>query len=112
MSLWNVLSIMAGSAAFSGSLAAAVVMRGGRSSLLISALMGVVLGALAVYLPQAVRTRIQETVSLIGDGPTPLWLRVLYGGACVWICIAAYISNVTTRLLLTELMKSASLHSA
>jgi len=97
MSLWDVLSVIAGSAAFGGSLGAVLVLRGGRPSLLVGALLGLVLGALATYLVRALGNRI---------GPTASWLRLLYGVAFLWIFIAAYLANRMTRFVLMELVRS------
>jgi hypothetical protein len=94
VSLWDLLTLLAASLAFSGAIVAEKSMGGGFGRGLLAALSGLVVGASAVLLVRRVTRR------LLGEGGKHLndsTARLAYLGAVVWMALSLFIGFLVTR---------------
>ena len=94
ISLFDMLTLFAGSAAFGGALAAALTANGGGTEFAIAATLGVGSGIACTWLVhRAGRYVGRRTVREAVHPEDERRMRVLYAGAVLWIFAAGYLGN-------------------
>ena len=94
VSLWDMLTLFAGSAAFGGALAAAVTAGVGGSTMAVVAILGVAMGIGCTLLVRRIGVHVGRTIERESAVPGhERRFRMLYAGAVLWIGASAYLAN-------------------
>ena len=96
VTLWDMLSLTAGSSAFGAALAAARIAGGGGVNFAAAAAIGLAVGTLCVWL-------IRKVGDSIGPEISEAKARMLYASAALWIIASGFIGHFVARILLLAL---------
>ena len=101
VSLWDMLSLFSGCAAFGGAFARAGIARAGPLRSTMCCASGIVIGILGVVAMWAARrlARARMPAEQAKSVTTPRWLPLLYVGGIIWIPVLAFVGYKVAALI-------------
>jgi hypothetical protein len=103
MSLWHLLTLLSGAAAFGGAVSAARVVGGGATRLLMGVALGLCLGTACVYAARAMGERsVQRIRDEASRNAVERMLRWVYFAAVAWCFVSAGLCFQIARAVLGD----------